>query len=115
MMQLTAMQVEAADEVFAAMGDATRRAIVKLVAQGPKSVSSLAAALDVTLTAITQHLRILQGCGLLQTHKVGRVRMCELDARGLDLIAQWATVNRRMWEQRFDALGAMLREEADGK
>ena len=115
MKQIQALQTDAADQVFAALGDATRRAIVKLVAQGPQSVSALAAALEVTLTAITQHLRILQTCGLLQTRKVGRVRMCELDSRGLDLVAQWVAFNRQMWEQRFDALGAMLEEDADGK
>jgi DNA-binding transcriptional ArsR family regulator len=115
MNQVSAIQADAADQVFAALGDATRRAIVKLVAQGPQSVSSLAAALNVTLTAISQHLRVLQTCGILQTRKVGRVRMCELDGQGLDVIAQWVAVNRRMWEQRFDALDAILRENAEGK
>ncbi|QGZ43147.1 metalloregulator ArsR/SmtB family transcription factor [Pseudoduganella flava] len=109
------MSEDAADQVFAALGDATRRAIVKLVAQGPQSVSALAAALGVTLTAITQHLRVLQTCGMLQTRKVGRVRMCELDGRGLDVLAHWVALNRQMWGQRFDALDAMLQEDADGK
>ncbi|QCP14815.1 winged helix-turn-helix transcriptional regulator [Pseudoduganella umbonata] len=109
------MQADAADQVFAALGDATRRAIVKLVAQGPQSVSALATALGVTLTAISQHLRVLQTCGLLRTRKVGRVRMCELDGQGLDVLAQWVTINRRMWEQRFDALDAMLQENPEGK
>jgi DNA-binding transcriptional ArsR family regulator len=115
MNQALAMQTDAADQVFAALGDATRRAIVKLVAQGPRSVSSLAAALNVTLTAISQHLRVLQTCGILHTRKVGRVRMCELDSHGLDVLAQWVAVNRRMWEQRFDALDAILREDSEGK
>ena len=115
MNHVTAIQTDAADPVFAALGDATRRAIVKLVAQGPQSVSSLAAALNVTLTAISQHLRVLQTCGILQTRKVGRVRVCELDGHGLDVLAQWVAVNRRMWEQRFDALDALLQEDAKGK
>ena len=105
MQQARAIQADAADQVFAALGDATRRAIVRLVTQGPQTVSSLATALGVTLTAISQHLRVLQTCGLLRTRKVGRVRMCELDSRGLDLVAQWVAFNRQMWEQRFDALG----------
>ena len=113
MNQPMAMGTDSADQIFAALGDATRRAIVKLVAQGPQSVSALAAALNVTLTAISQHLRVLQTCGILQTHKVGRVRMCELDGRGLDVLAQWVAVNRQMWEQRFDALDAVLREDAN--
>ena len=115
MNHLTALQTEAADQVFAALGDATRRAIVELVAQGPQSVSALAAALNVTLTAISQHLRVLQTCGILQTRKVGRVRMCELDGHGLDVLAHWVAVNRRMWEQRFDALDAILQDDTEGK
>lgn len=109
------MQADPADQVFAALGDATRRAIVKLVTHGPQTVSSLAAALGVTLTAITQHLRVLQACGLLQTRKVGRVRVCELDSHGLDVLARWVAFNRQMWEQRFDALDVMLREDVGGK
>ena len=109
------MQADAADQVFSALGDATRRAIVKLVAQGPQSVSALAAALDVTLTAISQHLRVLQTCGLLKTRKVGRVRMCELDGQGLEVLAHWVAFNRRMWEQRFDALDSLLQHNPEGK
>ncbi|USX29353.1 metalloregulator ArsR/SmtB family transcription factor [Oxalobacteraceae bacterium OTU3CINTB1] len=115
MNQVQAMHTDAADQVFAALGDATRRAIVKLVAQGPQSVSALAAALNVTLTAISQHLRVLQTCGILQTRKVGRVRMCELDGHGLDVLAHWVAVNRRMWEQRFDALDALLHDHTEAK
>lgn len=110
---LHATQADPADQVFTALGDATRRAIVKLVAQGPQSVSALAGSLNVTLTAITQHLRILQTSGLLRTQKVGRTRMCELDRKGLDVLTQWVAFNRKMWEQRFDALGAILQEDAN--
>ncbi|WP_338760518.1 metalloregulator ArsR/SmtB family transcription factor [Massilia sp. METH4] len=115
MQEVTAMRADAADQVFAALGDATRRAIVRLVTQGPQTVSSLAGALGVTLTAITQHLHVLQGCGLLKTRKVGRVRMCELDTAGLDVLGRWVAFNRQAWERRFDTLDAMLHEDADGK
>jgi len=115
MLQAKAMQPDAADEVFAALGDATRRAIVKIVTHGPQSVSSLAAALNVTLTAIAQHLQVLQACGLLQTRKVGRVRICELDRRGLDVLAGWIAFNRQIWEQRFDTLAEILHYDADEK
>ncbi len=115
MLQVKALQPGAADEVFAALGDATRRAIVRLVTDGPQTVSALAAALDMTLTAIIQHLRVLQACGLLRTRKVGRVRICELDRHGLDVLAGWVAFNRQIWEQRFDALDAMLQEDAEGK
>ncbi|MET0322492.1 MAG: metalloregulator ArsR/SmtB family transcription factor [Duganella sp.] len=113
MRKLHAIQADAADPVFTALGDATRRAIVKLVAQGPQSVSALAGALNVTLTAISQHLRILQTCGLLRTHKVGRTRICELDRKGIDVLAHWVAFNRKIWEQRFEALDAILREDGN--
>ncbi len=101
----------AADEIFSALGDATRRAIFRLVTAGPQSVSALAGALGVTLTAVGQHLTILESCGLLRTRKQGRVRICEMERAGLDVLAEWVALNRQMWEQRFDALDAMLRED----
>lgn len=98
------------DRIFAALGDGTRRAIFRMAAEGPRSVSALAQALGVTLTAVAQHLRVLQDCGLLHTRKEGRVRMCELDRKGLDVLADWVAFNRQLWDARFDALDAMLRE-----
>ena len=115
MMERRQTHGDAADQVFAALGDATRRAIVNMVAQGPQSVSALAQAQDVTLTAISQHLHVLQTCGLMRTRKIGRVRMCEIDGRGFDVLANWVATNRRMWEQRLDALGTMLQENPDGE
>jgi DNA-binding transcriptional ArsR family regulator len=99
------------DRIFAALGDGTRRAIFRMAADGPRSVSALAQALGVTLTAVAQHLRVLQDCGLLHTRKEGRVRMCELDRKGLDVLADWVAFNRRLWDERFDALDAMLQED----
>lgn len=110
---MTALALDSggADRIFTALGDGTRRALFRLVSAGPQSVSSLAEALGVTLTAVTQHLRVLETCGLLQTRKVGRVRMCEMDGKGLDVLADWVTLNRQLWQQRFDALDGMLRED----
>ena len=99
-----------ADPIFAALGDGTRRAIFRMVAECPRSVSALAEALGVTLTAVAQHLRVMEGCGLLRTRKAGRVRMCEIDGQGLAVLADWVALHRGMWEARFDALDAMLRE-----
>lgn len=106
------LAVNDVDRIFAALGDGTRRALFRLVSAGPQSVSSLAEALGVTLTAVTQHLRVLEGCGLLQTRKIGRVRMCEMDGKGLEVLADWVALNRQLWQQRFDALDAMLRDDA---
>jgi len=112
MSRASALRAIEADSILVALGDATRRTILKMVLQGPQSVSVLAAAIDVTLTAVAQHLRIMESCGLVRTRKVGRVRMCEADRRGLDVLADWVSLNRRMWEERFDRLDAMLLDEA---
>jgi DNA-binding transcriptional ArsR family regulator len=101
-----------ADRIFAALGDRTRRTIFRMVTDGPQTVSALADALGVTLTAVSQHLGVLQECGLLRTRKVGRTRLCEMDHQGIDVLADWVAFNRSLWEQRFDALGALLSENA---
>ena len=67
------------DRVFHALGDPTRRAIVERLSEGPLSVSRLATPLGITLTAVVQHLRVLEESGLVHTEKVGRVRTCRLD------------------------------------
>ncbi|SEN28773.1 transcriptional regulator, ArsR family [Duganella sp. CF517] len=101
----------AVDQIFVAMGDATRRAIFRLVTGGPQTVSALAGALGVTLTAVAQHLAVLESCGLLRTRKQGRVRICEMRREALDVLAEWVALNRQMWEQRFDALDELLKED----
>ena len=98
------------ERVFHAMGDPTRRAIVELLAQGPLSVSALAAPLGVTLTAISQHLQILEEAGLAATQKIGRVRTCRLETRGLDVLQSWIAERRPLWDKRLDALGSVLGE-----
>ena len=71
------------DRVFHALGDPTRRAIVEKLSARPLSVSRLATPLDITLTAVVQHLRVLEESGLVHTEKVGRVRTCRLETAGL--------------------------------
>jgi DNA-binding transcriptional ArsR family regulator len=107
----TLARLDDADGIFAALGDGTRRAIYKMVAEGPRTVSALAQALGVSLTAVSQHLRVLQACGLLRTRKEGRSRICEMDHQGIDVLAAWVALNRQLWNDRFDALDAILRED----
>jgi DNA-binding transcriptional ArsR family regulator len=98
-------------KVLQALGDPTRRAIVERLSQGPTSVSRLAEPLGVTLTAIAQHLQVLQDCGLARTEKVGRVRVCSLDTAGLDALDGWTRQRRTLLEQSLDRLGEMLAED----
>lgn len=98
------------DRVFRALGDPTRRAIVEKLSRGPLSVSRLAPPLDITLTAVVQHLQVLEESGLVHTEKVGRVRTCRLETAGLSLVERWIGEQRSMWERRLDRLGEVLAE-----
>lgn len=97
--------------VFHALGDPTRRALVERLAAGPASVSELAAPFPVTLTAIGQHLRVLEASGLVRSAKRGRVRTVELVPQPLAAAERWFAEHRRRWERRFDRLGDLLEEE----
>ena len=99
------------DRLFHAVGDPMRRAILDRLSEGPLSVSALAAPLGITLTAVAQHLEILEGCGLAQTEKVGRVRTCRINPAGFDALERWIRDHRTVWERRLDRLGALLEEE----
>jgi DNA-binding transcriptional ArsR family regulator len=99
------------DRVFQALGDPTRRAIIARLTLGPQSVSHLADPLGVTLTAVAQHLRVLEDTGFVRTEKLGRVRTCRLQASGFRAVEQWAAEHRALWERRMDALGELLAEE----
>jgi DNA-binding transcriptional ArsR family regulator len=108
-------QRAAVDRVFHALGDPTRRAIVEKLSEGPVSVSSLAQPLDITLAAVVQHLQILEASGLVQTEKVGRVRTCHIEPKGLSVAERWINERRTLWERRLDRLGKLLAEDADEK
>ncbi len=97
-----------ADSVLQALGDPTRRAIFERLAQGPASVSQLAGPLGVTVTAVAQHIAVLEACGLARTQKVGRMRVCAQATGGLDVLAQWIAAKRSPLERALDRLGNLL-------
>ena len=96
--------------VFHALGDPTRRAIVEKLSEGPVSVSTLAKPLRITLAAVVQHLQVLEKSGLVHTEKVGRVRTCRMETRGLSVGERWIEDRRSLWARRFDRLGKVLEE-----
>ncbi len=102
-----------AERVFDALGDATRRKIVAQLGAGPHSVTALATPLGITVTAVAQHLRVLEAAGLLDTEKVGRVRQCQLRQDGFAALERWVFERRPRWNERFDRLGALLDEAQD--
>ncbi|MGB6691740.1 MAG: metalloregulator ArsR/SmtB family transcription factor [Terracidiphilus sp.] len=99
------------DRLFHALGDPTRRAIVDRLVEGPSSVSRLAEPLGVTLTAVMQHLQILEEAHLVHTEKLGRVRTCRLENAGFRALEQWIRDHRTAWERKLDRLGKFLAEE----
>ena len=97
--------------VFHALGDPTRRAIVERLSEGPVSVTHLALPLAITVTAVAQHLQVLEDSGLVRTEKTGRVRTCRLETAGLSAAEQWIAGRRAAWERRLDRLGELLAED----
>jgi DNA-binding transcriptional ArsR family regulator len=101
------------NRVFHALGDPTRRAILDRLTAGPVSVSKLAEPLGITLTAVAQHLQVLEESGLARTEKTGRVRTCRIESAGFDALERWIADHRTQWEKRLDRLGQFLIEEED--
>lgn len=101
------------DRVFDALGDPTRRAIVERLSERPHSVSGLATPLGITLTAVGQHLQILEESRLVQTEKTGRVRTCRMATEGFSALEQWVRNRRSAWERTLDRLGEFLEEEGE--
>ena len=108
-------QLPPVDDVFRALGDPTRRGMVERLGLGPASVSQLAEPLDMSLSAVVQHLAILQSCGLVRSEKVGRVRTCRLEPVALRTGEDWFSGQRADWERRLDRLGDFLANEAENE
>lgn len=98
------------DATFTALGDPTRRAIVARLARGDATVNELAAPFDMTLPAISKHLKVLERSGLISRTRQAQFRPCHLERDALDSAASWIEENRRIWTERFDRLDAHLRD-----
>ena len=97
------------DRAFHALSDPGRRAMLEQLSRGPASVSQLAEPLDMTLSAVVQHLAVLEESGLVRTKKIGRVRTCQIEAGALSQAEQWINERRTLWERRLDRLGDYLK------
>src|SRR5258708_8346142 len=98
------------DGVFRALGDPTRRAVLSRLSAGADSVSELARPFDIALPYFTQHLDVLERCGLVRSRKVGRVRTYRLVPRPLKAAESWMAQQRALWERRLDQLDDYLLE-----
>jgi DNA-binding transcriptional ArsR family regulator len=96
------------DDVFRALADPTRRAVVQRLAKSPAAVSDLAAPFDMALPSFVQHLRVLEQSGVVKSTKTGRVRTYQLDARRLRAAESWLAEQRSLWERRLDQFDAYV-------
>jgi DNA-binding transcriptional ArsR family regulator len=96
------------DRTFAALSDPGRRAMLTRLAQGPASVTELAEPLNMSLSAVLQHINYLEDTGLVTTHKQGRTRVVSPASAGLAPARDWIAAHEAAWHQRFDALGEAL-------
>jgi DNA-binding transcriptional ArsR family regulator len=104
------MALDPLSTTFAALADPTRRAILARLISGEASVTELAAPFDMTLPAVTKHLKVLQRAGLISQGREAQWRPCRLEARAMRAAADWMEPYRKQWEQRLDRLDDYLRE-----
>jgi DNA-binding transcriptional ArsR family regulator len=95
---------------FAALADPTRRAILARLAAGECSVSELARPFDMSMPAVSKHLRVLEQAGLISRRHEAQWRWCRIEAAPLQAVASWAEHYRRLWERRLDRLDQYLEE-----
>src|SRR4051812_23263414 len=106
----------AADElsrVFAALADPTRRDLVARLAVGDATVNELAAPYDVTVQAVSKHLKVLEDAGLVSRSRDAQRRPCHLEPEVLDLMTRWIERYRREAEERYRRLDAVLAQDLD--
>ncbi len=97
------------DETFAALANSTRRAILARLAQGEASVNDLAAPFDLTLPAISKHIKVLEHAGLITRGRHAQFRPCAIDGAPLAELASWAEQYRHIWDDRFDRMDHYVR------
>ena len=95
-------------EVFYALADPTRRAVVSVLGRGPESVSSLAAPFAMALPSFMKHLLVLERSGVIRSHKLGRIRTCELAPKALQNAERWMADQRASWEARSERMALFV-------
>jgi DNA-binding transcriptional ArsR family regulator len=101
---------QALDSTFAALSDATRRGILARLATGQASVTELAEPYEMSLPAVSKHLRVLESAGLVTRRKDGRVQRCQLVAEPMKTAADWIEHYRRFWDAQLDSLAKFLEQ-----
>ncbi len=104
------MPADQLSTTFAALADPTRRAILARLLEGEHSVTELAEPFDMSMPAVSKHLRVLERAGLIARRRDAQWRHCRLDGGPLKEVAAWAERYRRVWEARLDRLDAYLEQ-----
>jgi len=97
-------------DVFQAIADPNRRAILSLLAKQRLTLNGVAGNFRISRPAVSKHIKILRECGLVVVVKQGRERYCEVQPEKLDQVSDWVEQYRQMWEQRLDRLDEYLKE-----
>jgi DNA-binding transcriptional ArsR family regulator len=100
------------DRTFGALADPARRSMVDRLARGPATVTELAGPLQMSLSAVLQHVRVLEDSGLVATSKLGRTRVVTPSGNSLDTARDWIREREAFWHTRLDALGEVLASSA---
>ncbi len=103
-------QTDPLSDVFGALADPTRRAILARLTLGETSVGELAEPFEMSLPAVSKHLRVLETAGLIERERHGRLRRCHLNAGGLKRAADWIDDYRRFWEAQLESLARYLEQ-----
>src|SRR3954465_7682939 len=108
------------DVSFAALSDATRRGVLEQLGRSDASITDLADRFHMTLTGMKKHVGVLERAGLVNTHKVGRVRTCRLGTRRFEEVTAWLEGYRKLWDARFIELDTVVeelerKEKTDGR
>src|SRR5215210_6813680 len=106
------VQSAAADDVFHALANPTRRKVLERLSVGPATVSELAAPFDMQLPSFVQHLSVLQQSRLVRSKKRGRVRTYEIAPERFRVVEDWLTARRRLWEARLDRFDQHVEQPA---
>jgi DNA-binding transcriptional ArsR family regulator len=101
------------DHVFSALADPTRRAILARLAEGEASVTELAEPFEMSLPAVSKHIKVLERAGLISRGREAQFRPCRLEPEGLKEASGWLAFYRRFWEGSLDRLAAFLEEEEE--
>ncbi|ACT96588.1 ArsR/SmtB family transcription factor [Dyadobacter fermentans] len=109
------MSVEARRDVFQAISDPTRRQIINLIAYQPMNLNAIADNFSISRPAVSQHIKILIECGMVEVRQEGRERFCEARLGALKEVSNWVDQYRQFWNAQFDSLDHYLNKIQNNK